>query len=391
MKWPILKISDFAEVITGGTPSTNIKEYWENGTIPWLNSGELNQEIIRSSGNYITEQGLLNSAAKVMPINTVLIALTGATTGKTGLLTFEACANQSVTGILPSKIHFPKYLYYYLTFIRKKVISDAYGGAQKHISQAYVKNLQIPLPPLPVQRRISEILDTADALRRMDLELLAKYDELAQSIFIDMFGDPVRNEKGWEIGTIRDLSNEVKYGTSSPSSENGKYPYLRMNNITYSGEWDFSNLKYINLTESEFNKYSIQKRDLIFNRTNSKELVGKTAVFNLDDKMVIAGYLIRVRTNPKGNPYFISGFLNSIFGKAILQGMCKNIIGMANINAQELQSISIPIPPIKYQNEYESNFLCIKEMKELAMNSYKKSNLVFNSILQKSFSGELVA
>ena len=105
-----LRIEDFAEVTTGGTPATKVKAYW-NGDIPWLNSGELNRGVIDSSSNFITKQGLSNSATKMMPIDTVLIALTGATTGVTALLKIKACANQSVTGILPSQHHIPKYLY----------------------------------------------------------------------------------------------------------------------------------------------------------------------------------------------------------------------------------------------------------------------------------------
>ena len=138
-------IDSFTSVITGGTPSTSKEEYWNDGNIPWLNSGELQQDIITKSSNFITDLGLKNSSSKLMPKDSILIALTGTTAGKVGYLTFEACANQSVTGILPSNKHIPKYLYYYLYSIRSKVMSDAYGGAQPHISQAYVKKIKIPL------------------------------------------------------------------------------------------------------------------------------------------------------------------------------------------------------------------------------------------------------
>src|ERR1035437_2955968 len=105
-----IKVSDFAEVITGGTPSTTVKEYWEGGTIPWLNSGELNKKYIYQSKNFITASGLKSSSTRLMPPETVLIALTGATTGLSALTKIEACANQSVTGILPSKNHNSDYL-----------------------------------------------------------------------------------------------------------------------------------------------------------------------------------------------------------------------------------------------------------------------------------------
>lgn len=252
-------------------------------------------------------------------------------------------------------------------------------------------NISVPLPPLPIQKRIAEILDAADALRKKDQELLKKYDELAQAIFIDMFGDPVKNEKGWEIGTIRDIVAEVKYGTSKPADPNGSIPYLRMNNITYGGEWDLKDLKFINLDEDEYEKYIIKNGDLVFNRTNSKELVGKTAVYNFDNEVAIAGYLIRVRANDKGNPYYISGYLNSKHGKKTLEGMCKSIVGMANINAQELQNIQILIPPIKVQQKYASLYDHVSNLKNRLKSQIFESGKLFQNTLQKAFSGELVS
>jgi type I restriction enzyme S subunit len=140
------KISDFAEVITGGTPSTTKNEYWEGGDIPWLNSGELNKKYIYESKNFITELGLKNSSTRLMPPDTVLIALTGATCGLSALSKLEACANQSVTGILPSKSHIPEYLFHFLRTQRQRILDKAWGNAQPHISQAFVKDFVVQFP-----------------------------------------------------------------------------------------------------------------------------------------------------------------------------------------------------------------------------------------------------
>lgn len=137
--WTKVKLGDVCQIVTGGTPSTSVSEYWENGTIPWLPSGMCQNTIIDRADTFITEAGLKNSAAKMMPVNTVVIALTGATTGKVGILKIEACANQSVTGILPSAEFDYEFLFYYLMYSRTKILEDSYGGAQKHISQGYVK------------------------------------------------------------------------------------------------------------------------------------------------------------------------------------------------------------------------------------------------------------
>jgi type I restriction enzyme, S subunit len=278
-----------------------------------------------------------------------------------------------------------KYVYHYLSG-NIYILEEGFKGAGlKHISKEYLLEIEIPLPPLEKQQQIAHILDKADALRRKDRELLQQYDALAQAIFIEMFGDPVRNERGWKVGTIREMASEVKYGTSSPAESQGDYVYLRMNNITYGGEWDFKDLKYISVSSENKPKYVLKKHDLVFNRTNSKELVGKTAVYDQEQEMIIAGYLIRVRTNAYGNPYYISGFLNSKIGKSILFNMCKSIIGMANINAQELQNIQLQIPPIELQNEYQLRIEAIKGLKQNVLAAQQQSETLFQSLLQRNF------
>lgn len=282
------------------------------------------------------------------------------------------------------------YVYRYLSG-NLYLLEDGFKGAGlKHISKGYIENLEIPLPDLPTQQKIAALLDKADELRQYNKQLIQKYDALTQSLFLDMFGDPVRNEKGWDVTTIRELSSDVKYGTSAKASDKGSLPYLRMNNITYDGYMDFSSLKYIDITEKYINKYAVKRGDILFNRTNSKELVGKTGLVTNNDKYIIAGYLIRVRTNELANPYFIWAHLNSKWAKLTLKNMCKSIVGMANINAQELQDILILKPPITLQNEFAERVQLIEQQKEQAQRALQKSEDLFNSLLQKAFKGELV-
>lgn len=237
-----------------------------------------------------------------------------------------------------------RYLFYALQNSRldSKTITTSIPGLNRN--DFY--DTEIPLPPLDEQKRIAAILDKADAIRRKRQQAIQIADDFLRSVFLEMFGDPVTNPKGFELGTIRNFVKTANYGTSGKASEtDGEYPILRMGNITYEGSWDFSNLKYIDLSEKEKSKYLAKKGDLLFNRTNSKELVGKTAVFEEEQPMAIAGYLVRVVANEKGNNYYISGYLNSLHGKKTLQNMCKSIVGMANINAQEMQDIPLLLPP----------------------------------------------
>lgn len=174
-----------------------------------------------------------------------------------------------------------------------------------------------------------------------------------KSQFIEMFGDPVSNPKGWEKGKISDIVIKTQYGTSNKADdENGEFKILRMGNITYAGEFDFSSMKYIDLDEKEQEKYLVYKGEVLFNRTNSKELVGKTAVYKEDEPMAYAGYLVKAIPNERATGEFIAAYMNTKYIKAKLLNMAKNIVGMANINAEEFKKIDIYIPPIELQNDY---------------------------------------
>ena len=249
--------------------------------------------------------------------------------------------------------------------------------------------MPIPLPPLSEQKRIAEILDGAEALRSKRRAALALLDELTQSIFLDMFGDPVSNPKGWDVGCIRDLLESASYGTSEKSAAVGEFPVLRMNNITRTGRMDFTDLKYMNMKPSEHDRYLVRSGDVLFNRTNSAELVGKTGVLRGKEKMAFAGYLIRLRTNVANDPEYLSAFLNSDYAKKMLRGMCKSIIGMANINATEIQDMSIALPPKTLQRSFAARINDIEKMRAVIRKSLMKFDQLFASLQHRAFRGEL--
>ena len=249
-----------------------------------------------------------------------------------------------------------QYLYYFLKSERGKTLikSKAEGSVRDNLKFSILADFPIPLPSIEEQRKFVAKLDKSNELIFKYKRLLEYYDTLIKSRFIEMFGDPVQNPMRWEKTELGNLCKEVRYGTSKPASENGKYTYLRMNNITYEGELDLTNIKSIDISDDELPKCSVKKGDILFNRTNSIALCGKTCLYKLDETMVIAGYIIRVRVNEKLNPQYVSTFFNTKSIKKMLKEMAKGAVNQANINAQEMQSIQIPVPPISLQNEYES-------------------------------------
>ena len=201
---------------------------------------------------------------------------------------------------------------------------------------------------------------------------------VCNSQFLGQFGLPDANEYGYRKCKIKDVALDVRYGTSKPAVDGGQYPYLRMNNITYDGRLDLSDLKYIDISNEEVDKCLVRSGDLLFNRTNSRELVGKTCVFDIDQPMVIAGYIIRVRLSEEVLPVYVSVFLNTDYGKTLLRSMAKGAIGQANINAKAFQDIDILIPPLHLQEQFaafvrqsDKSKLLIPRLKEFILMGYR--------------------
>ena len=158
-----------------------------------------------------------------------------------------------------------------------------------------------------------------------------------------------------------------------------------MNNITYGGELDLTDTKRIDVPENELDKCTVRRGDVLFNRTNSKELVGKTCVYNRDEMMVLAGFVIRVRVNELVIPEFLSAFLNTDFSKQMLLNMCKTAIGQANINAQEMQDIGIYVPPIDLQRQFAAFIAQTDQQKLTIQHSLAKLELLKKALMQKYF------
>lgn len=387
-----LPIQAFCVTGSGGTPSrAKNHEYYVDGTIPWVKSGELVRKSVDSTSEHITDLGLKESSAKLLKPGAILIAMYGATVGQVAKLAISAATNQAVCNIYPDpNICDLDYFYWFLKSAKSSLLSKRVGGGQPNISQGIIKALEIPLPPLKEQKRIAEILDAADRLRSIRRKAIAQLDVFLQSTFIDLFGDPVTNPKGWEVGIIGDLLESANYGTSKKADVvEGAYPVLRMNNITYSGSWNFKSLKYMDLEEKELSKHLVHRGQILFNRTNSKELVGKTAVYREDEPMAFAGYLVRGITNELADPEYVGAYMNLPQTKQRLQNMCKNIVGMANINSKEFQKIPIQKPPVALQQRFAEIVDQVELQKQRMQKQLDELDTLFAALQQRAFNGEL--
>lgn len=325
----------------------------------------------------------------------ILIVKDGATTGKVALvasdaLSSDAAVNEHVFRIaLDTSKADPAFVFRFLQSPRgqAQVMRGFHGATVGGITRSFVDGVSVPIPSLPEQRRIAAMFDKADGVRRKRREGLRLLDELQRSVFLQMFGDPVRNEKGWEVGTIGEVVTETQYGTGAKANSDGVgLRVLRMNNITSAGALDLADLKWCDIPSEDLIKYTVRRGDLLFNRTNSPELVGKTAVWDRDEVFAFAGYLIRVRLNvSRALPEYVSGYLNSSYGKRLLFEKAKPSNNMSNLSASELRRLPIFLPPVAEQARYAELVAATKQAKARLEVAQAVSGDLFDSVEQRVF------
>ncbi|MEG4595358.1 restriction endonuclease subunit S [Microcoleus sp. F8_C2] len=395
-EWKIAKLTEVAAVFNGKTPSKleqrteghpvlKIKDVSELGEYRGKFESFVDPELATKFANKQVQEGdtlILNAAHSADYV--------ASKTYHAQPATFGALATGEWLIVRPDrKALDAKFAHHWVNSTRTRYeLRDLVNGI--HLYPKDVARLQIPLPPLEEQKRIAEILDRAEELRSKRREAIAQLDTLIKAIFLEMFGNPVTNPKGFTIRKIKDLLESASYGTSEKSSSEGEFPVLRMNNITRSGEIDLTDLKYMDLADSQKERYLVRSGDVLFNRTNSAELVGKTAIIrNISSPMAFAGYLVRLRVNKENDPEYLSAFLNTDYSKRVLRGMCKSIIGMANINASEVQTIKIAQPPLHLQQEFARRVEAVEKLKAAHRASLSELDALFASLQHRAFRGEL--
>lgn len=289
MSWQYVKIGDVCKTGAGGTPLKSKKEFYEGGTIPWLLSGEVSQGEIFASKQFITDEGLQNSSAKLFPKNTVLVAMYGATAGQVGVLRFEASTNQAVCGIYPNDKFLPEFIYYSMLYKQKELISKATGNAQPNISQIKVKNTDIPLIGKEEQKRIVAILDEAfagiDTAIANTEKNLANTRELFESYLNSVFKDQRDDWSESCLSSFIDITHGYAFKSKDfEVSTDVTLPIvLTPGNYTENCELKFTEKNTKRLTGELSEEYLFNKGDLtvVMTDLSSKmKILGKPAFIN---------------------------------------------------------------------------------------------------------------
>lgn len=284
----------------------------------------------------------------------------------------------------------PRYLFYAVWNPRfRRALSEIMTGSagQKRVPADTVRAYRIPLPSLDAQHAIAKTLEKADSIRRKRQESILLLDDLLTSTFLGMFGEKPQKLRGWASKPLSELIDETQYGTSqrANSSERG-IPVLRMNNLTRTGDWDLSDLKWSDVPEADRAKYTVRRGDILFNRTNSPELVGKTAVWDREEPYAFAGYLIRIRVQTdRLLPEYLSGFLNSARGKQLLLARAMPSINMSNISASNLMRLKVPVPDLETQGRFRDVVLRVAKTRQAQLATLPDGDRLYDSLVHDAF------
>ncbi len=355
-----VKLGEIFEIGSGGTPSKSHPEYY-GGEIPWVKTGDLKDEYLYEVEDFITEEGLNNSSAKMYEKDTVLIAMYGATIGATSILKMSACTNQACVAFKKNDKVIPEYLYYFLKSQKEKFVKDGVGGAQPNISAGYLKKVEMELLTLEEQKAIVEILDktmTVLECRKTELSML---DDLIKARFVEMFGDPISNSLGWPVKRLIEISSLITNGnTPKGGSENyvdEGIMFLRSQNV-WRNRVDLDDVAYIDVaTHLAMKKSCVHDKDILITKTGrintENSSLGRAALFRGEDNSAnINGHVYLVRLNGTMIPEYVVAILTGESYRRYIRKVCVGGIDKRQINLDQVENFPIIMPPMELQQQY---------------------------------------
>lgn len=392
MKWTTLE--DISTLISKGTTPTTLGHRFVPEGIPFLRAEDVVGTAInpKSVAFCISEETDKLLSRSRLQAGDLLITIAG-TLGRIGFVPMNAPplnCNQAVAFVrLKSQVIDLLYACFACQAQIVNLLTLQKIGTIGNLNLEQVRQFQIPLPPLCEQKRIGALLSRADRMCRTRQYALELTDSVIRAIFLELFGDPKTNPKGWDMGTIEDVVSFSQYGTSQKSNSAGcGYPILGMGNITNWGTIDLSTLAYVELSKIEFENLALQRGDIIFNRTNSTELVGKTTFWNLDMGAVLASYLVRLRLKPEVMPEFFSALLNTGYFKNLFRDRCKKAVGQSNISPTLLKEFPAFVPPLPLQQKFAALVERVGRLRSVQREALRQAEHLFQSLLHDAFGTE---
>ncbi|MEK6915588.1 MAG: restriction endonuclease subunit S [Nanoarchaeota archaeon] len=394
IQWKEVLLGDICEIVSGSTPSTFKKEYWD-GNINWITPAELidgNNGYYNNTDRKITEAGLSSCSSHIFPKGTVMLT-TRAPIGKVAIAGIEMCSNQGFKNFIPSKNISSEYLYYWLRSKKEYLNSLGVGATFKELSKNMVSKIKVSFPfrhgqpDLETQKEIASILEKAEKQKEIAKRTFELLDECLKSKFNEMFGDPILNEKKWSQDTLDNTSEKITDGEHiTPPLKDSGIPYISAKNVN--DKIDFDDVKYVD--EETYKR--ITKRclpdfgDILITCVGT---IGRVKRVDIREKFVFARSVALIK--PKNSDF------NSVFLESMLRvpSVKRYMIGNTNeatvkgLYLRQIKKLVLIKPPIEFQNKFAVIAENIDRMKENIRETKKMTEELFGSLIDKAFRGEL--
>ena len=396
MSWPKVKLKDCCKVVGGATPKRNVPEYWESDDIPWVTPKDvsnLTDKTLLDAPEYISQLGFDKCATYLLPKGSILLT-SRAPIGNVAIAGKDMCTNQGFKSLVAGEGVDSTYLYYCMLAHSKHLDALGNGATFKEVSKKVVEEFEIPLPPFEEQKRIATILDKADAIRRKRQQVIQLADDFLRSVFLDMFGDPVTNPKGWEIKTISQcLSDGVIMGIQDGNHGNDHpkvsdfvsngVPFVAAN-VVRKGKILFDKCYY--LTPNWLDKLRIgfaKPRDVLLTH---KGTLGLTAV--LDDSYDTYIFSPQTTYYRLNESRILSEYLKAYFDTTYFQRLMEKEgkqSTRAYIGITRQKDLPLMLPPMAEQQKFLKAYKIAISAENKTNGSKLANEYLFNSLSQKAF------
>lgn len=396
--WNRVRLDECTEIVAGATPSTTVGSYW-GGDVCWATPKDLSElegAYIADTPRKLTRAGLESCAATVLPADSVLFS-SRAPIGHVAVNTVPMATNQGFKSFVPNPERVvAKFLYWWLCTNRAYLESLGNGATFKEVSKTIVSRIEIPLPPLAEQRRIAEVLDRAEALRAKRRAALAQLDSLTQSLFLDLFGDLVANERKWPVRMVKDFVAGFESGKSIVGNDEddttSTYRVLKVSAVT-SLEFLPEQSKPMPPNYEPPASHIVRTGDLLFSRANTVELIGATAfVSAVPPNLLLPDKLWRFvwHEEPKADSHFVRFlFQQPKIRQEISQRASGTSGSMKNISQDKVLTIQTGLPPLPLQREFARRVTAVEKLKTAQRASLAELDALFASLRHRAFRGEL--
>jgi type I restriction enzyme S subunit len=413
--WKSASLGEVCRILSGGTPTTGVAEYW-GGSIAWITPKDLSldrSQTVYGGARSLTNEGLASSSATLFPPGAVVVS-SRAPIGYVAIAGTEMAANQGCKIAVPPADLDSRYLYWFLLAAKPDLEARASGTTFKEVSGKEFARTLLRWPALREQRRIVDVLE--DHLSRIEhaSRSLADAEQRAASLSASSAsrlisagagractearfgGATVAIPAHWRMSTIGDEAVLVQYGSGAktgPARDADDVPVLRMGNVKR-GRVQLDSLKYLPRAHPDLERLLLDPGDLLFNRTNSAEHVGKSAVFKgASGTTSFASYLIRARLNSDVDPNWANLVINSSFGRAFVSSVVSQQVGQANVNGTKLKAFPLPVPPRAEQErlvaQHDEAVEAGLRVAAFVRDNLQRSVALRRSLLDAAFSGRL--